>query len=170
MQAANSLSTDVQPYHHQRCRLLKWMLMTSRMVPLPFSPEDVVFIFSKKNLIFWYAWPQNTFHVTHAQNLHWTGPFGNTSLFSVFNAIIPDVLVSKRKHVLSAIYGFLTKYTEHQSSTGLCCAHCSHLILLLSTNPKPSLSSYQVIIERRWVSKQMRYCDECQHFQWTTLL
>lgn len=44
---AASIGTRTPPYH-QRCRLLNWLLITSLMVPLLFSLEDAVCIFSIK--------------------------------------------------------------------------------------------------------------------------
>lgn len=40
------------------CRLLNWALIAN---PLLFSPDNAVFMFSKKNLKFWFIWPQNSF-------------------------------------------------------------------------------------------------------------
>ncbi len=48
------------PYH-QRCRLLNWALITTWVVLVLFSPDDMASQFSKNNFKFWFVWPQNSF-------------------------------------------------------------------------------------------------------------
>ncbi len=53
------------PYH-QRCRLLNWALITTWVVLVLFSPDDMASQFSKKNFKFWFVWPQNSFPLCHS--------------------------------------------------------------------------------------------------------
>lgn len=48
---------------YQRCRLLNWAQVTTQVVPLLYSPNDAISMFSKKNFKFWFIWQQISFLV-----------------------------------------------------------------------------------------------------------
>lgn len=52
----NATRTHATPYH-QRCRLLNWVLITTWVVLVLFSPDEMASQFSQKNFKFWFVWP-----------------------------------------------------------------------------------------------------------------
>jgi len=55
------LQALMHPPYHQRCRLLNWELITSWILPFPFSLEEEASMISKKNIKFWSVWSQDSF-------------------------------------------------------------------------------------------------------------
>ncbi len=55
----------MQPHTIRDAGFWTWALITTWVVLVLFSPDDMASQFSKKNFKFWFVWPQNSFPLCH---------------------------------------------------------------------------------------------------------
>lgn len=97
------------PSHHQRLVFYNYMVISSWMVPLLFSPENIVSMFSKKNFKLWFVLPQqmkySVFAILHQRSFSsfflvpLTYPAFFCSVRHCWNVLLPSNL--KWDHILS---------------------------------------------------------------------